>query len=284
MSERTEAAKRAADQYAEKRLAGLLRESGFSRYHDSPRRWHKVGNDVILSVQLVCYYGTDLELYYGFQPIFYPFEFVDARMKLHDAVWTFFDAEQQYYQQVDSRRIPSLTRYDSIEKLVRDQKVSDYYPMILKELVLPALHQITDVRSCHKYYEKYYWGLYREDPWALFDSRFAVECVALGETETLRHYAECALLPIINSNRTDKTIPLELCGTQRADAEVLYRELRCTRFDTLSAFMEQSQMLNLSRIKRAKIPVCSLKGRLPAQSHSEEDEQAPVISITEHRG
>ncbi len=235
-------------------------------YKECPRRWHKAGNGVILSVQILPDYGGPM-MYFGFQPLFVPFEFCDAPMKLQDWSQTFFSATQQFYRLhpkeamkydlLPEYHCSSIFMYERLPESnqpIEYRMKKKYCQHILRKMIIPMLLQVKDVASCHELYKKYFWGQYVSDPETDYDARYLLECIFLNEKERLAVFADKAVSRVLEYRRSSQLV-LSDHMEPRIDCVELYNALKTSSFEKLKAFMDANITSALNRIKRAQIPI-----------------------------
>jgi len=219
------------EKFVDQHLSDLLEQHGFSRYRGNGRRWHKANQEVILSVQFVLDYSIPL-LYFGVQPIYFPFRFIDGPMRLHDRIWTYFEAAALHFN--------SQFLFSPSAALQQ----GGYCRKLLEESVFPILDSVTDNSSCHAEYRKLR-NLRDAESW---DPRWLLECISLGERDECCRIAK-EILP-----RMAEIIPMTDDGwTPKVERETVIRELNAGDYTRYRNLMEQFSVENRKRLKRAHL-------------------------------
>ena len=228
------------ERLVEQYLSELLESRGFARYRGNSRRWHKATHEVITSVQFVSDRSFVIP-YFGFQPIYIPFRFLDGPMRLHDRIWTFFDAFA-----LQTQALPETERSSAAEMYLFSSIAAQgaRYRSLLEGFVLPILDGVKDNVSCHNAYRE----IRKIKKYEAWDPRWVMECISLDEREECRRIAR-EILPAMAD-----TLPLSDDGWEpTVEKEVAMRELNDGDFSRYRALMERFTAENIRRLKRARL-------------------------------
>lgn len=221
-------------------LSDLLKSHGFVCYRNNGRRWHKVNSETILSVQFVSDQSFAM-FYFGFQPMYYPFRFVDGPMKLHDRIWSFFDVNNLYYQMLsDAEQSRYMQHYFFSSETMQQQ--AEFYRVILETVVFPILDRVTDERSCHEAYRMMR-NMRKQESW---DARWLLECIFANDDKECHRIVE-EILPGLAD-----TIPLSDDNWKPVvQKDTIIQELKAGENARYRNLMTQSITENIQRLKRA---------------------------------
>lgn len=228
------------ERFVDQHLSDLLEQHGFSRYRGNGRRWHRANQEVILSVQFVLDYSVAM-LYFGFQPVYFPFRFIDGPMRLHDRIWTYFEATVLHFQALPE---PEQKNYISRHLFSPGAtfQQGEHYRKVLEENVFPILDCVTDNSSCHAEYRKLR-NLKKTESW---DPRWLLECISLGDRDECCRIAK-EILP-----QRSEIIPMTDDGwNPTVEKETVIRELNDGDYTRYRTLMEQFSIENRRRLKRA---------------------------------
>lgn len=199
--------------YCRENYAEVLEHEGFLRVSYRGDRWIRViGQDILQSVQFVPFYAA-FQLYIGCQPFFLPAFFPKAERGYHDCRDRFFDADYLF------RKTHTETFVYHAAPLSPQSKTDAvlYWQRVICETVLPILNSITDLSSCHTWYEKNMpvWDFGQES----FDGRYLLECVALQDEKACNRILNNVLLPLLRQEGAACSVCLTYEYARRAGSE-----------------------------------------------------------------
>lgn len=224
------------EQFVEKEFADQLTSYGLKRYRGCGRRWHKVENEIIFSLQFVRNY-SNAEVYYGFQPLFFPFEFTDVRIQLHNMRRCFFNASAD-----SNRSTGEKSFYLELHPEYYHQNVA-FFNEYLECSAYLAFQTVHDLKSCHKLYKQ------KTQFRGGWDPRMVFECLAIGDKNEISDYLE-NLSPMLS--RFSNTIPVsDGINAIWMDKKVVEENLRSGDYSMFFSMMDSARSKNIQRLKRA---------------------------------
>ena len=208
--------------YFSENYAELLDSHGFSNVSFKGQRWIRVVDDSILqSVQFIPYH-TMFYLYFGCQPLFYPVVFPQKRIEYHDRRQSFFDADCMYRRNHYRRNHEQMPYWGTplypgtMEPAVR------HWRNVINETVLRTLNSVTDLPTCHSFYQEYR-SQWFSNAQNAFDGRYLLECVALHDDAECMRICDNILAPLLKMQGSQYRVCFALKWPKmKADDKVCY--------------------------------------------------------------
>ncbi len=173
----------------------LLEKEGLCYISYRGDRWYRVVDQTVLLSVHVLPTRYNYQVYYGYQPLFFPMTFPTTRPQYINHRTTLFDADLQYHWQYHPTGIINLTPLYSEETRRAD---AAYWTDVFERTVFPVFKSIKDMVSCHEVYKEQ-----RRDSGRLyleFDGRLLLESVYLDKSSEINYICNHILKKSLERN------------------------------------------------------------------------------------
>lgn len=204
------------EQFVQDYFSELFESKGFKSIKYRGSRWVRViDQSVFESIQFVPYHSS-FEIYYNFQPFFYPLDLPQSRIAYHDRFWTYFDPETDYYAMAPQG--PKYRESSSSSQAAMERSAA-YWKKVLQTTVFPLLDLISNVPSCCEAHIIRYSRAGVSDLLSMgFNGRYLLECAYLGNRKECERISERFLLPILQKMGPECEVFVDYQGAERREA------------------------------------------------------------------
>lgn len=204
------------DQFVQDYFSELFESNGFRNIKYRGSRWVRyIDQSVFESIQFVPYYSA-FEIYYSFQPFFYPLDLPYSRIAYHDRFWSYFNPVADYYAMAPQE--PTFTEEPFSSQKAMDRSAT-YWKNVLEKTVFPLLDLISDAASCCEVHKIRYSRAGVTDLLSLgFNGRYLLECAFMGNWKECERISNRFLLPILQKEGPEHEVFVDYQGAERRKA------------------------------------------------------------------